>query len=116
MHYLADHRSSAAHRRTARHVLAALAPEVEALLRATAAYGGAEVETARSRVRRQLDALRVSVGSSRVRPRAGLRGLCGTAADCARKHIWTSLAMAGLAGMAAGCCLRARVDRHAGGR
>jgi hypothetical protein len=87
--------------------VAALATEVEELLRATAAYGSVDIEAARSRVRRRLDELRQS-----VEPAAGATRWREAVVGRARANPALALTLVGLAGALAGWCAGRHLHAH----
>lgn len=85
--------------------LSKLIDSTEELLRRTAAFGSAEVEAGRDRLKRQWDAASEQAADWRDSAGAGLKRVGRAADDCAHRHTWPSIAVAGLAGAMIAACL-----------
>ncbi|VCU70790.1 hypothetical protein PIGHUM_02867 [Pigmentiphaga humi] len=82
--------------------------ELEELLKRTASYGSAEIETGRDRLRREWAARASRESDWRDALETRMREGCGSAERCVRRHPWKSLGMAFLAGAALAACLSRR--------
>jgi len=74
------------------------ARSTEDLLRRTAAYGGAEIEAGRDRLKRQWESAESRAVDWRDAADQNLRRLARVTDECAHRHPWESIAVAALAG------------------
>ena len=85
-----------------------LQEKAKQLLRDTASYTGADIEAARGRLKRQLEAVR------ELKAQQGwLNAVCcgpvpRAVNQCVHQHAWTAIGVAALLGMMAGHCLTRR--------
>lgn len=77
----------------------------EALLRSTASYGGSEIESARDRLKHQLEAAREQAKSWERAAWDRARHASHAADEYVHENAWKSLAGAVLLGVLAGACL-----------
>ncbi|SHH85705.1 glycine zipper domain-containing protein [Pollutimonas bauzanensis] len=83
----------------------------EGLLRATASYGGAEIEAARGGIKRQLEALRGQRAGDRLLSAACCNPAARTVDRCLREYPWQAIGIVAVAALAAGACLARRPRR-----
>ena len=77
----------------------------EELLRTTAAYSGAEIETARDRLRVQLELARMEAGSYKQNLKESFNSVSRATDECVHQHAWTAVCIAGVVGLLMGKCL-----------
>jgi len=84
----------------------------EELLRRTAAFGGADVEAGRDRLKRQWDAASSRAADWQDAAGTGIRHFSRAADRCAHRHAWESIAVAAVAAAAITACLMAKSTRR----
>ncbi|AKQ60232.1 DUF883 family protein [Bordetella hinzii] len=84
----------------------------EELLRRTAAFGDADIEAGRDRLKRQWDAAGERAADWSEAAGQGLRRVTRAADDCAHRHAWESIAVAALVGAVVTACVLTRSSRR----
>ncbi|OZI56008.1 glycine zipper domain-containing protein [Bordetella genomosp. 4] len=92
--------------------LSRLVHSTEELLRRTAAFGGADVEAGRDRLKRQWDAASSRASDWQDAAGAGLRHFSRAADRCAHRHAWESIAVAAVVGAVITACLMSKSTRR----
>lgn len=92
--------------------LSKLVHGTEELLRRTAAFGGADVEAGRDRLKRQWDAASAHAADWQDAAGTGIRHFSRAADRCARRHTWESIAVAAVVGAVITACLLTKSTRR----
>lgn len=106
------HHHSDEHRDNDSGALTKLVHGTEELLRRTAAFGGADVEGSRDRLKRQWDAASSHASDWQDAAGAGIRQFSRAADRCAHRHAWESIAVAAVVGAVVTACLLTKSTRR----